>query len=1180
MSRDILLDIIEKFEPQKFINFFRQQNRKFITRNKALSKYSSDKFKKPLLLGEITFSDKYSSMVFCSFQSIEPLSERSGKKNQYDIGKKVLSDLQKDAGIFIFYDQNGNFRFSLIYPEYLGTKRKWSNFRRFTYFVCKDQTNKTFIKQIGDGDFSNLDSIKEAFSVEKVTKAFYRELADWYFWALKNIHYPKNAEKQKNGKNTELIRLVTRLIFIWFMKAKGLIPANLFDQQKLQNILKDFSSDKSTYYKAILQNLFFATLNTQINKRGFRAKHRYQGKNIDFMNHHIYRYEKYFKKRNKILSLFKDIPFLNGGLFECLDRIEKTDKDKKYIRIDGFSDRHDNQLSVPNHLFFSPEQKVNLNKEYGTKNKKYLVRGIIDILNSYNFTIDENTPVDEEVALDPELLGRVFENLLASYNPETATTARKATGSYYTPRTIVEYMVNQSLKQYFKNSFKNKQDIEIKLDQLLSYDNESNPFDKNDTVKLIELVHSVRVVDPAVGSGAFPMGILQKLVLVLSKLDPQNKIWKQQQIKAIKQNVEAPNLQKEFIDTINKNFREKELDYGRKLYLIQNCIYGVDIQQIAVQIAKLRFLISLLVDEKVNPKKENFGIEALPNLDYKIMQGNSLIELYSSQVVGQIAVEERDNLKERLKQLKSELFTEIDFKKKNKLRDQINSTLKELLTFDVKNKIFLIENKLREFKNQEKLFNLPGDNLDFSESSPRKFKKLEKEKKELEKILKNPPEDHFEWHLNFNEVFEEKEGFDIVIANPPYVRQEKIKNQKATLKNYEVYNSTSDLYTYFYEQSYNIIKNAGVLTFISSNKWMRARYGEKLRRFFREKAKIIQIIDFNGHKVFEATVDTNIIILRKEKPTENHIVPFVNVQSDFTGENIDRYLSKHQQSIGLEQLHDNGWSLVNEQILKIKEKVEKVGTLLEDWGVRIYRGIVTGLIEAFIIDEQKKSELIRKDIKNSNIIRPLLKGKDIKRYLPKFNGRYLILAQNGIDIKQEYPSIFEHLAQFKEKLEKRWDKGKHWSNLRDCDYYEEFERVKIIYPDISDRLTFAYDENKYYADNTAYILGTDNKYILAVLNSSLVNFYYGFVSSQLGSKAIRHFTIYIERIPIKKISEDEQKPFINLVDKTLAITKDDDYLENPAKQIKVHEYEKQIDQMVYKLYSLTPKEIKIVEGEK
>jgi hypothetical protein len=312
------------------------------------------------------------------------------------------------------------------------------------------------------------------------------------------------------------------------------------------------------------------------------------------MDHGIYRYEEYFKNKEDMLEIFKDIPFLNGGLFDCLDRPITENNKNIEVRIDGFTDKEVG-LKVPNFLFFSDEISVDLNKDYGTKNKKYKVRGLVDILSSYNFTIDENDPNDADVALDPELLGKVFENLLASFNPETASTARKATGSYYTPREIVDYMVTQSLREYFKTHFEEINDIDNKLDILFAHDNETNPFSKPDTLRMVTLIDSLRIVDPAVGSGAFPMGVLNKLVFILTKLDPENELWKETQIKAV-EDVTDPILRQKLKKQIEEQFAEKNFDYGRKLYLIQKCIYGVDIQQIAVEIAKLRFLfLSLLM---------------------------------------------------------------------------------------------------------------------------------------------------------------------------------------------------------------------------------------------------------------------------------------------------------------------------------------------------------------------------------------------------------------------------------------------------------------------------------------------------------------------------------------------------------------------------------------------------------
>jgi type II restriction/modification system DNA methylase subunit YeeA len=300
---------------------------------------------------------------------------------------------------------------------------------------------------------------------------------------------------------------------------------------------------------------------------------------------------------------------------------------KPPLRVDGFSDRPDNQLFVPNHVFFSDEQEVDLNGVYGTKNKKYKVRGLINILNRYKFTIAENTPIEEEIALDPELLGKVFENLLASYNEETKATARKQTGSFYTPREVVDYMVNESLKVYLGNALSDAfsegvTETEENLVQLLDYNVEGHGFDDRQVDTLIKAIDHLKMLDPAVGSGAFPMGILQKLVFILSKLDPQNQRWRDAQI-VTAEGIEDIEAREKAIEGIYEAFERNELDYGRKLFLIQNCIYGVDIQPIAVQIAKLRFFISLVVDQRISEETENRGIRPLPNLETKFVAANT-----------------------------------------------------------------------------------------------------------------------------------------------------------------------------------------------------------------------------------------------------------------------------------------------------------------------------------------------------------------------------------------------------------------------------------------------------------------------------------------------------------------------------------------------------------------------------
>jgi len=634
MSKEILQNIVDDFSPEKFIRFFRDKNHSFTPFQESIDYYNDEDFSDGKKLGEIAFTPGEKLIVY-SFKVNKDLTERSGKKAQYVKSKKILKEIQADAGIFVFHDSESNFRFSLIYIDYFGTKRKWNNFRRFTYFVSKDFTNKTFLQRVGEGDFSTLKNIKDVFSVEKVTKDFFKELSNWYAWALNNVEFSKDAEeekKDKKGRKIALIRFLTRIIFIWFMKQKGLVPKYLFEENEVKEILKDLSNNESTYYKAILQNLFFATLSTRKEDRKFAKEAKWFGKGIggskDFDNNYVYRYKELFKNQDEgyIKKFFEQIPFLNGGLFECLD------SRKKEIFIDGFTRKRKYQPIFPNELFFSPEKfaegsdDLGLNEYYGTKNKKYKVEGLINILKWYNFTIDENNPVDIDIALDPELLGRVFENLLASYNPETSTTARKATGSYYTPREIVHYMVDESLRAYFKTKLDGIEDLDKKLKELFSYDTEKCTFEGGEARRLIEALDKIRVIDPAVGSGAFPMGVLQRLVYILSKLDPHNKIWKElQKEKILKKmgrtldRVEDKDEREKELKELNDAFSRNTSDYGRKLYLIKNCIYGIDIQPIAVQIAKLRFFISLLVDMNQN------DIKPLPNLDFKFVAANSLI---------------------------------------------------------------------------------------------------------------------------------------------------------------------------------------------------------------------------------------------------------------------------------------------------------------------------------------------------------------------------------------------------------------------------------------------------------------------------------------------------------------------------------------------------------------------------
>lgn len=612
---------------------------------------------------------------------------------------RFLADEWESKALVLFVpeEDNSNYRFSLITIDLNETEegklqRIYSNPRRYSYYLGEGIAYYTPNKYLNDlGRVTNEKDLTERFSVEVLTKAFYQELSDWYAWAVKIIHFPnKLDDKNDDDKyNSEAaIRLVTRLIFVWFLKQKKLIPEEFFDEEYIrENLLESFNpavnpslfynSGESIYYKAILQNLFFAMLNSPITKEGeneLNERHFRNGRS-DYDNNKLMRYESLFSYPQNFVDLAnRTVPFLNGGLFDCLDIKDNNNY------VDGFSDRKEVQKSlfVPDYLFFVKEHIVDLSHWYDDKRKKEVkVNGILNILKRYNFTIEENTPFDQEVSLDPELLGKVFENLLASYNPETQTTARKQTGSFYTPRDIVQYMVDESLIAHLKRTV--GEELEAEYRKLISYADEEIRLTDVQKQQVLEAIYHCKVLDPACGSGAFPVGMLQQMVHILSKLDPANEQWKKMMLdKAVNESrtafqAESKEEREERLKDIENSFDENlnNPDYARKLYLIENCIYGVDIQPIAIQISKLRFFISLVVDQKTTTDPaNNFGIRPLPNLEAKFVAANSLIPLAKAETnLGRtpeiIAVENK------LKEANHKIFSAKTVRTKRKWKEKL-----------------------------------------------------------------------------------------------------------------------------------------------------------------------------------------------------------------------------------------------------------------------------------------------------------------------------------------------------------------------------------------------------------------------------------------------------------------------------------------------------------------------------
>ncbi|MDH7528379.1 MAG: TaqI-like C-terminal specificity domain-containing protein, partial [Ignavibacteria bacterium] len=726
-------------------------------------------------------------------------------------------------------------------------------------------------------------------------------------------------------------------------------------------------------------------------------------------------------------------------------------------------------------------------------------------------------------------------------------------------------IVNEELRE---DGVRSREDIDTLLRKLFDYSTDENPFDEETTLKLIDAIEKIKILDPACGSGAFPMGVLHKLVLALHKLDPENKIWKQRVLNRVPAEIRSETEQ---------SLQNKSIDYIRKLGLIENCIYGVDIQEIAIQISKLRFFISLLVEQEIDDTKPNRDIRALPNLETKFVAANTLIEL------------------KRPKQFNAEnTLTKIEqFEQSEQLKlisPEVEVLEKQL--FNIREEIFYTNSR------KEKL-DLQRKEKELREKLKYELKKNGFSSDVAEKITNWDPFDqntHAEW-FDPEWMFGVRDGFDIVIGNPPYIQLQKSLSEKSNLKyadlykdqDYKTFDRTGDIYCLFYEKGMNLLKINGYLCYITSNKWMRAGYGKKLRDYFSKFNPLI-LIDL-GPGVFEnATVDTSILLIQKAK-NRNNLKALTLDKNDRN--NISSALN--EKGVYISRLNYNAWFIGNSAEQKLKEKIENIGKPLKYWNVKIYRGILTGLNEAFIITTEKRNEILKncKDEEERKrteaIIKPILRGRDIKRYYYEWAGLWVIIIpagwtnmnkgkENAITfIEKIFPSLMKHLKPFEAKAKKRDDQGEYWWELRACAYYPEFEKEKVIYSEIVRNPQFYFDIDNFYVEATSFLMtGKNLKYICGLLNSNPITFFFKkwYAGGGLGEEGYRYKKAFIEDLPFPTITSNNQsivEKIETLVDKIISAKK-----ENP--QSDTSAWEKEIDHLVYQLYELTPEEIEIIEG--
>lgn len=848
-----------------------------------------------------------------------------------------------------------------------------------------------------DWDRLTVDRWLSAWNIELVTEKFYRDFHRFLSEAAEKI-----TGIDGDAKMLFTQKLFDRLLFIRFIEKKGWL--RLHDRQDYLRALWEAYDDaraaEDNFYRDRLKIVFFVGLNNP------------QRRDLGAISQGV------------LQDVIGIVPYLNGGLFN------QEDDRELLIRYP--------ELAVPDEA----------------------IRPFLDgLLYAYNFTVTESTPDDIEVAVDPEMLGKVFEELMNEVTGDTGDSRRHEIGAYYTPRPIVSFMCREALKGYLGGG-----------EAIARFVDDGEADELPHPEEILRRLQEVRVCDPACGSGAYLLGMMQeimrlrRLLFVSRRVDPRS-------------------------------------DYQRKLEIIQQNLYGVDIEPAAVEIARLRLWLSLVVDSP-DPVP-------LPNLDYKIGCGNSLTapnpELPGATLFRHADVQEFTRLKAE--------YADPDY---------VGSKA------DLKRRIDDLRAAIARGEHER-------------------------------------PVDGFDWRVEFAEVFDientSRRGFDVILANPPYVRHELIRDQKPKLR--EIYNNlfcgTADLYVFFYYRALQLLKRDGMLVFISSNKWLRTGYGAKLRAHIASSMCVKSITDFGDLPVFQSATAYPMIIVAQKVNRQNGLI-FTAVPSlDDPYPDVPAILATFGAELPSEAISESDWKLTDPSSIIRFRRMSSAGTPLTKYvKEELYSGIKTGMNDAFIIDDRKRTELVTADPRSAEIIKPLITGKDIRKWLAQPHGQWLIVTPIGVDIKR-YPAIFAHLTQWKTELETRCDQGNYWWELRPCDYYNAFSKPKIVFPDIAKESRFSFDTSGAFLGNTAYIIPLTDLYLLGILNSQVVLDFYLELSSQVRGGYLRFIRQYVEQIPVPDAPEAERTTIATLVQKCL-----------DARGVGCAAWEAEINEHVASLYGLSP----------
>ncbi len=895
------------------------------------------------------------------------------------------------------------------------------------------------------------------------------------------------------------------------------------------------------------------------------------------------------EKSTRKKSEFAYLPYLNSSLFEK-QSIENT------LEISSLS----NDLK----LFYYKNTVLKDDKCKAKKGQVGLLEYLFEFLDSFDFGSDDEQSeiLSQKELISSSVLGNVFEKL-NGYKE----------GSFYTPSFITSYMCKESITKVVLDKFNAQFDLNAKdISEL------RKSLRKEDKKAQKELLNSIKICDPAVGSGHF---LVSALNVMLSIYDELNLFDEEFYLEVQNDEILITGRKGEFIEykrpstpKDKAHLIQQELFHTKK-DIIENNLFGVDINPNSCEITKLRLWIELLKHSFYQSfDDENYhDLKTLPNIDINIKCGNSLVSYFET---GK-SLNHYPNIKERInkykrivKDYKEGFYTD---------KSHINQEIKNL---KISFKNFCFADK---FKKEMKSFNdkcekyskkygnflaVDDENLkffvsanltlfDFDEKEATKeFANLKKEYDNIFNLESNHP---FEWRFEFPEILDDDgnfKGFDLIIGNPPYIRQEELKELKPHLaKNYKVYKGTSDIYTYFYELGFNVLKDNGVLSYITSNKYTRAGYGEALREFLLKNVKFLEYTDLNGIKVFDsATVDTSILCFEKSKSKDNKFKYLALSNEILKTCAYDIGLYKDYAEFSQNSLSKESFTFSDENTSVLKAKIERIGTPLKEWqGLDIYRGILTGYNEAFIITTEKRNEILAncKDEaekeRTAKLIRKMLRGRDIKRYSYEWAGLWVIgtFPSLKIDIEQ-YPALKQYLSQFLPRIEQSGEKGcrkktsNKWFETQDnIAYYEEFEKEKIVYPNMNKEFIAFFDNEFFVLNQKCFILShqSNNKkellYLTALLNSNVNFYYFKQIGAKLGASGYEMSKIFVEKLPIPKINSKNQKiadELINLADEILKAKEQN-------KNANTQELENKINSIVYKLYNLTEEEIKIIENK-